>query len=152
MAGPVLLCTDGSEAALDALRHGLELLGSDRDLVLVTVTEPEDPSLVTGGGFQGSVMTPDEFDAMAGARHHAALDVLAHTAAALGLDGPRQEVLEGTVGPAICAYAQDQRASAIVVGSRGRRGLKRALLGSVSDHLVRHAPCPLIITGVTAPG
>jgi len=34
-----------------------------------------------------------------------------------------------------------------VVGSRGRGGLKRAVLGSVSDHLVRNAPCTVVVTG-----
>ena len=34
-----------------------------------------------------------------------------------------------------------------MVGSRGRGGLKRAVLGSVSDHIVRNAPCPVLVTG-----
>jgi nucleotide-binding universal stress UspA family protein len=32
-------------------------------------------------------------------------------------------------------------------GSRGRGGLTRALLGSVSDYIVRNAPCPVVVTG-----
>jgi nucleotide-binding universal stress UspA family protein len=159
MSGPVVLCTDGSEAALAALAAGLDLLGPARDLVLVTVVEPEDPTLVTGAGFQGSVMTPEEFEAMASSRRGAARDVLAVTARSLGLDldgsdstappgAPtvRAEVLEGGVGDAICDYATNQGAAAIVVGTRGRRGLRRALLGSVSDHVIRHAPCPVVIS------
>ncbi|MER3417703.1 MAG: hypothetical protein C4343_00990 [Chloroflexota bacterium] len=34
-----------------------------------------------------------------------------------------------------------------VVGSHGRRGVERALLGSVSDHVLRHAPCPVLVVG-----
>jgi nucleotide-binding universal stress UspA family protein len=37
-------------------------------------------------------------------------------------------------------------AVAIVVGSRGRGGLKRAFLGSVSDYVVRNAPCSVVVT------
>jgi nucleotide-binding universal stress UspA family protein len=33
------------------------------------------------------------------------------------------------------------------MGSRGRGGIKRALLGSVSDFVVRNASCPVVITG-----
>lgn len=35
---------------------------------------------------------------------------------------------------------------AIVIGTRGRGGIKRALLGSVSDYVVRNAPCPVVVT------
>jgi nucleotide-binding universal stress UspA family protein len=35
----------------------------------------------------------------------------------------------------------------MVVGTRGRGGLRRAVLGSVSDHVVRNAPCPVVVVG-----
>ena len=56
-------------------------------------------------------------------------------------------VLEGNPGDAVCSYAGEIGAKAIVMGSRGRGGVRRALLGSVSDHTVRNAPCPVVITG-----
>jgi nucleotide-binding universal stress UspA family protein len=34
----------------------------------------------------------------------------------------------------------------VVVGSRGRGGIRRALLGSVSDYVVRNAPCSVVVT------
>ncbi len=71
---------------------------------------------------------------------------VADTAAALGLDPTQTIVLEGVPGPTLCAYAAEVGADAIVVGTRGRGGLRRALLGSVSDHVVRHAPCPVVVT------
>jgi nucleotide-binding universal stress UspA family protein len=45
----------------------------------------------------------------------------------------------------IVAYAQDQWAGLIVMGSRGRGGIRRALMGSVSDSVVRHAHCPVMV-------
>ena len=45
----------------------------------------------------------------------------------------------------IVAYAQDQGAGLIVMGSRGRGGIRRALMGSVSDSVVRHAHCPVMV-------
>jgi nucleotide-binding universal stress UspA family protein len=38
-----------------------------------------------------------------------------------------------------------------VMGSRGQGRIRRALLGSVSESVVRHAPCPVIIVRETAP-
>ena len=41
--------------------------------------------------------------------------------------------------------AEDIEAGLIVMGSRGRGGVRRALMGSVSDSVVRHAHCPVMI-------
>jgi nucleotide-binding universal stress UspA family protein len=44
----------------------------------------------------------------------------------------------------IAQLASDLRADLIVVGTHGKRGLDRLLLGSVAESLVRHAPCPVL--------
>jgi nucleotide-binding universal stress UspA family protein len=41
--------------------------------------------------------------------------------------------------------AEDIGAGLIVIGSRGLGGLRRALMGSVSDSVVRHAHCPVLV-------
>ena len=45
----------------------------------------------------------------------------------------------------IVRLAEQLGAGIVVVGSRGRGGLRTALLGSVSDSVVRHAPCPVLV-------
>lgn len=45
----------------------------------------------------------------------------------------------------ICDYAKGNDINLIVMGSRGRSGVKELLLGSVSSHVVHHAPCPVTI-------
>ena len=55
-------------------------------------------------------------------------------------------MLRGDAARALCDLAAERGARAIVLGTRGRGGVKRALLGSVSDHVVRNAPCPVVIT------
>jgi nucleotide-binding universal stress UspA family protein len=56
-------------------------------------------------------------------------------------------VLTGKPGLALCDFATSLPARALVMGSRGQGGIKRAVLGSVSDYVIRNAPCPVIITG-----
>jgi nucleotide-binding universal stress UspA family protein len=48
----------------------------------------------------------------------------------------------------ICRTAEDERADLIVMGSHGRTGLSHVFLGSVAERVVRHAPCPVLVTRV----
>src|SRR3954462_8203685 len=80
-----LLCTDGSESALGALAAGLAVLGPARRVVIATVVEPGDPTLVTGTGMAAGVMSADDFDQMEHDRHAAASAVLDQARTALDL-------------------------------------------------------------------
>ena len=51
----------------------------------------------------------------------------------------------GGAAEEIVALGEEMEAGLIVVGSRGREGIRRALMGSVSDAVVRHAHCPVMI-------
>ncbi len=50
-----------------------------------------------------------------------------------------------TVAEQIVSQAEEIRAGLIVVGSRGLGGIRRALMGSVSDSVVRHVHCPVLV-------
>jgi nucleotide-binding universal stress UspA family protein len=147
MSGPVVLCTDGSELAIKALAAGLELLGADTPMVVVTAMGEPDPMMVTGTGFAGGVMSPEDYDQRFEEARQIAAEILAETCGALGLERAASEVLRGEPGPAICDFAAESSARAIVIGTRGRGGFRRAVLGSVSDHVVRNAPCPVVVVG-----
>jgi len=143
---PILLCTDGSDQSMDALSAGLDLLGRDHDYVLVTVADAPDPELLSGTGHAGAVLSADEFDLALGAANETAHQVLAGVQARLGLDRIELRVLPGEPAAAICDLATEVGARAVVLGTRGRGGIARALLGSVSDHVVRNAPCTVLVT------
>jgi nucleotide-binding universal stress UspA family protein len=51
----------------------------------------------------------------------------------------------GEVALEIVALAEELGADLIVIGSRGLGGVRRALMGSVSDSVVRHAHCPVLV-------
>lgn len=145
MAHRILLCTDGSEASVAALAAALQLLGPDTEPILVTVTEPPDPSLITGTGMAGGTVSPELYNRMHEERTAEATVMIAGVAAALSLGGARTEVLEGRPGPALCTFAEGEGVRAVALGTRGHGGLRRAVLGSVSDYVVRHAPCPVVV-------
>ena len=54
-------------------------------------------------------------------------------------------MLVGEPGPELCRLAADEGADLLVVVSHGRGVLKRVLLGSVSDYVLHHSPCPVLV-------
>jgi nucleotide-binding universal stress UspA family protein len=58
------------------------------------------------------------------------------------------EVIDGTPGEAIVAYAQKRGADIIAMSTHGRRGLSRLVYGSVADHVLRHSITPLLLVRV----
>jgi len=52
---------------------------------------------------------------------------------------------EGEAAAAICKEAEARGVDVIVVGSHGRTGVKRLFFGSVSERVVRHAHCPVLV-------
>ncbi|PZU94453.1 MAG: universal stress protein [Leptolyngbya sp.] len=48
-------------------------------------------------------------------------------------------------GPLICQLAKTWAADVIVTGNGGKKGLKKLVLGSVSDYVAKHAPCPTLV-------
>lgn len=55
------------------------------------------------------------------------------------------EVLDGDPREAIVDAAKRENVDLIVVGSHGRTGLDKMLMGSVSSHVVNHAPCSVLV-------
>jgi nucleotide-binding universal stress UspA family protein len=148
MASLVLLCTDGSDVAIEALRDSLPILApADRTIVLA-VQSSADADLTAGTGFAGRA-GDDLSDQIETSGDRAAKEVIDRTVAALDVDADVEIMaIVGRPGPAICQLATALGATAIVIGSSGRGGLRRAMIGSTSDHVVRHAPCPVVVQGV----
>jgi universal stress protein A len=61
-------------------------------------------------------------------------------------------LLFGSAAPAIVTYARDQGADLIVVGTHGRTGVSRVLMGSVAEAVARLAPCPVLTVPAPAEG
>ena len=132
----ILLATDLSIASAGATEQALELACDLRaDLLVVSVIDqeaPRDPGRV--------ILRMDQRRA---ARESAAQALVARG----GRVGVRVHFLvwEGEPGPAIVDAASAERVDMVIVGTRGRNRVERMVLGSVSDHVVRHAECPVLV-------
>ncbi|TAM60299.1 universal stress protein [bacterium] len=74
----------------------------------------------------------------------------AERARAAGLD-PRTEMVEGEPVQGILELAQRERVDAIVMGSHGRGGIARMVLGSKTEGVLRRAPVPVLVAPTVAP-
>lgn len=83
---------------------------------------------------------------------HGVLDRAQARLEALAAAGEAGTVIEGRPADIIIDHAHAARADLIVIGSVGRSGVTRFLLGSVAEEVVRGAPCPVLVVrrGTTA--
>jgi len=146
MSTRVLLCTDGSPPAVTAIKRGVELFGHDCFFAIACVTDEPDPMSLTGAsGMTGPDMTVEEYEEQIVQSKAGAATALDEAQTVVGSANSETHILSGEPGPALCQLAVDLKVDVIVVGSRGMGVVKRAFIGSVSDHLVRHAPCPVLV-------
>ncbi len=133
----VLLATDLSPTSAPAEDEALRLAARlHARLLAVSVIDPGTLRL-PGGRFSARV------DQVRDQREQAAQALVARGQQ----DGVSCEFLvwEGDPGEAIVDAATAESVDLIVLGSHGRHGVNRSIFGSVSDHVVRHAPCPVVV-------
>jgi nucleotide-binding universal stress UspA family protein len=139
----VLIATDGSDLSVDAARRAFELLGRPTGVVVLAVlTEvPGDDA----GGLEGSTQSPLEERQQWENETTEAQGAIRATVEALGGVDVATRVEVGDAGPMIVWVAEQIGADVVVVGSHGRGALKRFVSGSVSEHVVHHSPCPVLV-------
>ncbi len=145
----VLVGTDGSPQAVKAAQRGVALLRPDRVTLLTVLTKWP---IETFPNWEESFQWPDENDPQWTQEIGEAKAALDRTGAGLTVEHIEQRIDGGDVAHAICDAARGLEVDAIVVGSHGRGGLGRSLLGSVSEHVVRHASCPVLVVREPAAG
>ena len=148
----ILLPTDGSDVALDAVRRGLAALETPTQVTLVSVV-PDVPLDAGAGGIEGPVYTPEQEEDIQQSEHDHAERALAAAQAVvkeLRPGAPIDRRIEiGDAATEICRVAGELGVDVIVVGSHGRGFLSRVLLGSVSEHVTRNAPCLVLVVRTT---
>jgi nucleotide-binding universal stress UspA family protein len=131
----ILLATDLSAASREATEHAVDLARRlQARLLIVNALEKH---RLSGPG------SHERVDQARGERESLLVEVVRSAREA----GVNAEFLvwDGEPGDSILAAAEAERADLVVVGTRGRSGAERMLLGSVSDHVVRNATCPVLV-------
>ncbi len=143
----ILVPTDGSDLALRALEEALSLaaLTGATIHVVYVVDDASVAELATDAGFDEVSFDADVgrlFERFEAAGERAIADVRA----AAGERGVElvTEVRRGIPDEAILAYADERGVDLIVMGTHGRRGVRRYLLGSTTERVLRRSPVPVL--------
>ncbi len=143
-SGPVLLCDDGSPDAAAAVTAAAALL-SGRQAIALHVWLPPSAAIGALSGFQIVAIPPEWNDQMSQDADELARQA-ADRATQAGFEArPLAVEAVGPTWEVIIELAREYNAAVIVLGARGLSGIKHALLGSVSEKVVRHADRPVLV-------
>lgn len=140
MFNKILVGTDGSDSASEAVAHAVELASTTGgELVVVHAYPP--PRSDVGAPLGPAAAYPGQ--EVGGA-------ILREVEKRHGGAGKLRTVLrEGEAADAIVDVAEEEKVDVIVVGNKGMTGAKRFVLGSVPNRVSHHAPCAVLIVHTT---
>ena len=141
MATRVLVPVDGSEHAEHATAVAMDLF-PDATLVLLHVINPAE------AGYSAQASIPSFSEEWYEKQKKSAAELLDGMEARASEEGVDVErVVEvGKPTRVIVEYAEDEDIDHVVMGSHGRKGVSRVLLGSVAETVVRRSPVPVTVT------
>ena len=145
--GRILVGADGSQDCLSSIRSAAMILDRDRCLVEVATVVSHPWMFVDtypAGTFLGHAPDPQALERERIERGRVVAQRASAEAKAMGFKMMDEAVLVGRPGSQLLKEADNLRADLVVVGSRGDGALSHALLGSVSDQVVRHAPATFV--------
>ena len=149
----ILLATDGSEDAAHATEAAIELskettselhvvyVGEDAYSAVLVYPQATD----SGGIEQQDPVFLEELERQFEQMARRVLDAEVEKVRAAGGTVGQAHLRIGEAATEIVDLAEKLSAGLIVVGSRGLSGIRRALIGSVSDSVIRHAHCPVLV-------
>jgi nucleotide-binding universal stress UspA family protein len=162
MYAHILLSTDGSDVARKGLEHGFALAKAlNSKVTVITVTEPL-PITVTGpmsitvtgpmsidfgsGHAEGwSAEEVDRFDAACKERAGKVLDEAQAMAEHIGVSSELLHIPNAHPASAMIETAKSRGCDLIVMGSHGRRGLRKLFLGSQTSEVLADASVPVLV-------
>lgn len=141
MYDKILVPTDGSEGTRGAVEHAIDL-ATTYDAALHTIYVVD-----TNVGIDASI--PGTLDAFEEAGENA-IDEVIQQAEAAGVETTVGTVVQGTPHQALLEYVEEHEIDLVVMGTHGRTGLDRYLLGSVTEKVVRLSDVPVLTVRLPA--
>lgn len=136
----ILLPTDGSEAMETVIEHAREL-ANVHDATLHALYVANTASL-------SDLPMESSWEGVNSALHKQGERAVESVEEAVGDQPVQTGIVDGSPSKEIVSYAEEKNCDVIVMGTHGRSGVDRLLLGSVAERVVRSAPVPVLTMSV----
>jgi nucleotide-binding universal stress UspA family protein len=145
----ILVPTDGSDTAENAVEHALDIAEKYGAEVHALYVVDVDSMSLSLGAEQVDRLQQGQFDEMEEVKSKAeeATRYVADAARVHGLEAV-EHIAGGQPHRVVAEYADDHDIDLVVMGSHGRSGVKRALLGSVTERTLRSTDVPVLVVDV----
>ena len=138
----ILLPIDGSDESLKAAKYAVTIAKEEKARILcihaigtpVYISEYANPLLLPSYYEQAKKLAEGWFKSVAEIAEKGGVDIETHIL-----------IEVASVVDSIVKYASDKNVDLIVMGTRGRTGLKRFLMGSIANGVVQYAHCPVLV-------
>lgn len=142
----ILIATDGSEVATKGLEHGLSLAKVlNAALTIITITEPF-PIFAAGSvGVGPSGPTITDYESLQQQTAKSILVTAIKAAEDIGVKAETVHVADAQPAEAILEAAKSRNCDIIVMGSHGRRGIGRIVIGSKTWEVIAHSDIPVLV-------
>jgi nucleotide-binding universal stress UspA family protein len=145
MYARILVATDGSTLSKKAVNSAISLAAlCGAELIAIKVV-PRYPQSYFEGSIPLSVDDVKRVEKQWAEDGQAVVDAVKKTAAAKGVSVKALTVKSDLVSDALISAATKYKADLIVMASHGRKGLKRLLLGSETQHVLTHSHVPVLV-------
>jgi nucleotide-binding universal stress UspA family protein len=139
----ILVPVDGSEFSLNAAKYAIRIAKDENaQLLCIHIITPRVPY-----GYSTSIPTTDKSHADIKDKVESWFDKVRQIAKNEGLPAVKTDVLVDvkSVSESILNYSANENIDLIVIGTKGRTGLKRFLMGSVANAVIQHAHCHVLL-------
>jgi nucleotide-binding universal stress UspA family protein len=139
----ILVPVDGSEFSLNAAKYAIRIAKDENaQLLCIHIITPRVPY-----GYSTSIPTSDNSHADIKDEVESWLYKIRQIAENEGLQALKTDVLVDvkSVSESILNYSANENIDLIVIGTKGRTGLKRFLMGSVANAVIQHAHCHVLL-------
>jgi len=141
----ILVPTDGSALSKKAVRSAIALAASTKAKLVVLYVVPRYPMSYFEGGASIDVEDVEKTEALWAEKGQALVDGVQREAKAAGVDTKGVITQSDLVAESIVSVARKHRCDLITMASHGRKGLKRLLLGSETQHVLTHSKVPVLV-------